>query len=71
MGIGASILIIAAGAIMTFAVEAESAEGFNINTAGVILMIVGAIGLLVTLVMFGSNERTARTERRTVYRDEV
>lgn len=72
MGIGASILIIAAGAIMTFAVETDSAEGFNINTAGVILMIVGAIGLLVTLVMFGTNERTARTERRTtVYRDEV
>ncbi len=67
MGIGASILLIAAGAIMTFAVEVDNAEGFNINSAGVILMVAGAIGLLVTLVMFGSSDRRSRT----VYRDEL
>lgn len=69
MGIGTSIFIIAAGAIMTFAVETDSSNGFNINNAGVILMIVGAIGLLVTLVLFGSTDR--RERRTTVYRDEV
>lgn len=69
MGIGVSIFIIAAGAIMTFAVEVENTEGFNINTAGIILMIVGAVGLLATLLLFGPRERGER--RTTVYRDEV
>ena len=53
MGIGVSILLMAAGAIMTFAVEVENAEGFNINTVGIILMVAGAIGLVTSLVVFG------------------
>ena len=75
MGIGTSILIMAAGAIMTFAVNVEDAEGFNINTIGVILMVAGALGLIASLVIFGPRSR--RTEvtdtagGRTVYRDEV
>ena len=74
MGIGTSILIMAAGAIMTFAVDVDSTEGFNINTIGVILMVAGALGLIASLFIFGP--RTRRTEvsepgGRTVYRDEV
>ena len=57
MGIGVSVLLMAAGAIMTFAVEVENAEGFNINTVGIILMIVGAIGLVATLLVFGPRSR--------------
>ena len=45
MGIGVSIFLLALGAILTFAVEA-TVEGLDIATVGVILMIVGAIGLL-------------------------
>ena len=52
MGIGVSIFLIAVGAILSFAVNAE-AEGFNINTVGLILMVVGAIGLLVSMLVFG------------------
>jgi len=48
MGIGTSLFLIAAGAIMRFAVT-TTAQGFNINTIGVILMIVGGVGLLITL----------------------
>jgi hypothetical protein len=48
MGIGTSLLLIAAGAILRFAVTA-TAHGVNINTIGLILMIVGAIGLVITL----------------------
>ena len=44
MRIGTSILVMAVGAIMAFAVEVDRAEGFNINTAGIILMIIGALG---------------------------
>ena len=44
MGIGVSLFLLAVGAILTFAVEVN-AEGFNINTIGIILMIVGGLGL--------------------------
>ena len=50
MGIGTSILLIAVGAILKFAVSVDT-DGFNINTIGVILMIVGVIGLIVSLLM--------------------
>lgn len=48
MGIGTSIFLIAVGAILRFAVSV-TARGFSIHTIGVILMIVGAAGLLLSL----------------------
>jgi hypothetical protein len=57
MGIGVSVLLIAVGAIMTFAVEVNSSDGFNINNAGVILMIIGAIGLAASALIFGPRSR--------------
>ena len=63
MGIGVSILLMAAGAIMTFAVEVENPDGFNINTVGIILMIAGAVGLVVTLLVFGPRRRDTVVER--------
>jgi hypothetical protein len=53
MGIGVSVFLIAVGAILAFAIDA-SADGFNLDTVGVILMIAGAIGLLASLTIFGS-----------------
>ena len=50
MYIGTSIFLIALGAILKFAVTATVA-GVDIQTAGVILMVVGLIGLLVSLFM--------------------
>jgi hypothetical protein len=64
MGIGVSILLMAAGAIMTFAVEVENPDGFNINTMGIILMIAGAIGLIATLAVFGGRRRDTVVETR-------
>jgi hypothetical protein len=66
MGIGVSTLLIAAGAILAFAVEVDSAEGFNINTIGIILMIAGAIGLVMTLAVFGPRRRDAVVDGGTV-----
>ena len=57
MGIGVSIFFIALGAVLAFAINVE-AQGFNVNTIGIILMVVGAIGLLVTTLIFGSNRET-------------
>ena len=64
MGIGTSIVVMAIGAIMTFAVETDSSNGFNINTAGIILMILGAIGLLVSLAVWGPRRRRMTTVER-------
>ena len=53
MGIGVSLILIAAGAILTWAVTA-TVSGVDINTIGVILMVVGAVGLLLSLMFWGS-----------------
>jgi hypothetical protein len=53
MGIGVSLILIAAGAILTWAINA-SVSGVDINAIGVILMIVGAVGLLLSLMFWSS-----------------
>jgi hypothetical protein len=53
MGLGTSIVVFAIGAVMRFAVTA-STTGFNIHTVGVILMIVGAVGFLLSLAFWSS-----------------
>jgi Domain of unknown function (DUF6458) len=54
MGIGMSIFLIAAGAILRYAVNV-SVEGVELQTVGLILMVVGIIGLVISLaVMFMS-----------------
>ena len=49
VGIGTSIFLIAVGAILRYAVTAD-VEGINLDTAGLILMIVGALGLVMSLL---------------------
>jgi hypothetical protein len=53
MGIGFSIFLFVVGAILTFAVDV-STEGFNLNTVGIILMVAGVIGLLMSLLFWSS-----------------
>jgi hypothetical protein len=65
MGIGAAVLLIAVGAVLTFAVHA-TASGFNIHTVGIILMIAGALGLVVTLTVFAPRRRATVVQERTV-----
>jgi hypothetical protein len=61
MSIGASIFLLVVGAILTFAVNVTT-EGFNINTVGIILMVAGVIGLLLSL-LFWSNLSPYRRRR--------
>ena len=56
MGIGTSLFLIAVGAILYFAVNADI-EGLEISTVGLILMVVGAIGLAISLFMTQSFAR--------------
>jgi hypothetical protein len=50
MTIGASLFLIAAGAILRFAV-ADSIDGVELETVGLILIIVGVLGLILGLFM--------------------
>jgi Domain of unknown function (DUF6458) len=68
MGIGASIFLMAMGAILAWAVEFDT-EGVNWDTVGIILLIVGAIGLLLSLLFWSSFSPYGRREERTVVRD--
>jgi hypothetical protein len=66
MGIGTSLFLIAVGAILYWAVNADI-SGLEISTIGLILMIVGVIGLVISL-FFLSQARRGPTDR-TVVRD--
>ena len=68
MGIGVSLFLIAIGAILDFAVDVQT-SGFNLNSIGVILMIVGAVGLLLSLIFWGSWGAPHRHEDRVVTRE--
>lgn len=71
MGVGVSVVLLAVGAILAFAIDVESSGGVNVNTAGIILMVAGGIGILAFMTVFGSMSGRGRTgvvveERRTI-----
>jgi hypothetical protein len=84
MGISVSLLLIAVGAILTWAVTAD-AEGVDVNTVGVILLIVGILGLVLSLIFWsswggfrrratyveGGPTRTTGARRETVVEEDV
>ena len=53
MGIGVSLILIAVGAILTWAVTA-TVSGVDINTVGVILMVIGLAGLVISLMFWST-----------------
>jgi hypothetical protein len=81
VGIGVSLILIAVGAVLAFAVHVTT-SGFNVNTVGYILLVVGVVGALISLMFWsswggvGGARRTVvengpATRRRTVVEDEV
>jgi hypothetical protein len=78
MGVGVSIFLIAVGAVLAFAVDAE-VSGLDIQVVGWILLGVGAVGILLSLLFWSSwggwgrrevvEERPA-TRRETVVRED-
>ena len=74
MGIGIGIFLLAVGAVLAFAVDA-SVSGIDIQTVGVILMIVGALGILLDLILFAPRRRAvvddAPVGRQTVVERDV
>jgi hypothetical protein len=67
VGIGGSLFLVAVGAILAFAVDVDT-EGFNLNTIGIILMIVGVVGILLSMMFWSSWGGISRGDR-TVIRD--
>jgi Flp pilus assembly protein TadB len=63
MRLGSSLFLIAVGAILYFAVTATLA-GIDLQTVGLIFMIIGAIGFAITLVWMNSSRSTSRREYR-------
>jgi hypothetical protein len=79
MGIGVSIFLIAVGAVLAFAVSAE-VSGLDIQVVGWILLVVGAVGILLSLLFWSSWGGFGRREvveerpgsrRETVVREDV
>ena len=67
MGIGASITLLAIGAILAFAVTTE-VSGLEIDVIGIILMACGALGLVLSMIAMNRRDTVVR-EDRTVTRD--
>jgi len=66
MGIGFSTFLLAVGAILTFAVHATVA-GLDIKVVGIVLMAAGALGLVLTFVVFAPRRRRTVTETRRTH----
>ena len=66
MTIGAGLVLIAVGAILRFGISTASTHGIAVHTIGDILMVVGVLGVLLWLVVWGPWARS----RRVTYRRE-
>lgn len=72
MGIGISLVLLAAGAILKYAVNVDDPSGVDLGTIGVILMVVGAIGVVVSTLFWsrlgvgGARRRETVVEEREI-----
>ena len=66
-GLVASLLTFAVGAILKFAITTNPDQhGVNLDTIGIILMIVGVVGAIVTLAIFGLASGGPRRHRTVI-----
>ena len=68
MGISLSLILVAVGAILTWAVTAE-VSGVDLTTVGVILLVVGIAGVLLSLAFWSSWGGFGTYRRETIVRD--
>ena len=69
MGIGVSIFLIAVGAILAFAVNAEI-SGLDIEVIGWILLVIGILGLILSMIFWSSWGGPGYFGRRRTYVEE-
>jgi hypothetical protein len=70
MGIGASVFLLAIGAILAFAVD-YTVNGVDINVVGWILMAAGVVGLFTTTLIFGRRDRVVETTSEPVTEERI
>jgi len=72
MGIGVSLFFLAAGAILKYAINVNNPSGVDLNTIGVILMVVGAVGVVLSTIFWsrlgfgGARSETVVEERELI-----
>ena len=69
MGLGVGIVLAAVGAVLAFAVSA-TVSGVNIHAVGWILLIVGIVGILLSMIFWSSWAGPGYFSRRRTYIDE-
>ena len=69
MGIGVGLLLAAAGAVLAFATSA-TVSGVNLHAIGWILLIVGIVGIVLSMVFWSSWAGPGYWSRRRTYVDE-
>ncbi|MGB2874533.1 MAG: DUF6458 family protein [Gaiellaceae bacterium] len=70
MGLGVSIVLIAAGAILALAVK-TNLSGVDVNTIGWILLIVGIVGAILSMIFWSTWAGPGYWARRRGYVDEA
>lgn len=72
MGLGAGIFLIAIGAILAFAVNVNTGGAIDLHTIGLILLVVGVLGTILSMIFWSSwGGPSAFTNRRRVRRDVI
>ena len=72
MGIAISILVAAIGAILRYSMTAPADQhGFNLQTAGMILVIAGGVGLVLSVLFWSSFSPLRRREQSISRREET
>lgn len=71
MGLGAGIFLIAIGAILAFGVNVDTGGAINLHTIGLILLVVGIIGTVLSMVFWSSWGGTSYLSRRRTRRDVI
>jgi len=69
-GMGFSVIAIAAGAVMYWAVTKQT-SGFRLSTVGVILMVVGAVGFVASSIIFATSQRPSGGGHHTFDHEET
>lgn len=63
MGTGTCVALIAAGAILRFAVATKQSHGINVHVVGVIVLLAGVLGLVLSLLVWGPLNPARRQAR--------
>lgn len=69
MGIGISLLFLAVGAILKYGISVANPRGVNLNTIGLILMIVGGLGVVFSTLFWSRLGWGGGRGRETVVED--